>query len=56
MIDPCSKCYTLIFPYVDHLDIRDLPDSEMTLPKIKKFMIQILKVYFIGNGGARECS
>ena len=44
MLDPCSKCYCLVYPYVNHIDIRDLPDQEIKLPLIKKFTKQILKV------------
>lgn len=44
MLDPCSKCYCLVYPYVNHIDIRDLPDQEITLPLIRKLTKQILKV------------
>ena len=44
-LDVCSGCYCLICPYIPHTDIRDLSDSELTVPKIKTFVIQILKVF-----------
>lgn len=44
MFDTCSKCYSLVYPFVDHIDIRDIPDTEFGLPQIKKFTFQVLQV------------
>lgn len=42
--DECTKTYCLVHPYVNHTDIRDLPDPDITLSRVQKYVGQILKV------------
>ena len=42
--DPNSKTNGLVHKFVNHMDIRDLHDDEISLSKISKYVYQILKV------------
>lgn len=41
--DSCTKTHCLVYPYVNHIDIRDIHDNEITLTMIQKYISQILE-------------
>jgi serine/threonine protein kinase len=49
--DRCSVVYTLIHPFINHIDIRDIPDRDLTLPRIRKYIYQVLQVPHPANPG-----
>lgn len=45
--DECTKTYCLVHPYVNHIDVRDIPDNEMTISKVQNYIGCILRVAFV---------
>ncbi len=43
MLDKCSNCYCLAYPFVDNIDIRDASE-EFLQQNLRHYILQILKV------------
>jgi casein kinase II subunit alpha len=42
--DRCSNVYSLVHPLINHIDIRDIPDRDLSLPRIRNYIFQVLQV------------